>query len=212
MKTVLQLIALFFAIGALAGCATNAVLPAHTQFQPVVYRVAQEGYDNHEPYVYCRLNQCPRRTPKLLAVALPTPVAPVTLAPAPSLPPSTPTPAPRKAVTTITRRIYFLLGSTSLTTAAHDALAKLAPEARAAQNITLVGHTDKLGSRALNERLAQRRAWAVRRALIRLRVLPQRIAIETDCCIGSKPIDPSARRTDVTVRLSTTTRSLPHEH
>lgn len=205
MKTVLQLLFLAVCIGALAGCASNAVMSANPQFQPTVYRVAQEGYDNHEPYVYCRLGQCPRRTPKLLAVAMQTPVAPAPLAPMPSAERPPPAPAQHDSVTAIKRRIYFRLGSTSLTAAAHATLVKLAPQARRATNITLVGHTDKLGSRTLNERLAQQRAWAVRRALIRLRVLPQRIAIETDCCIGPKEIDPSARRTDVTVRLTSTT-------
>lgn len=202
MKTVLQLIALFYFIGALAGCAANAVSPAHAQFQPAVYHVTQEGYDAHEPYVYCRLDQCPRRTPKLLAVATPLYVHPQAVAPVPQSPPGAVTPKPAvQAPTVIRKRIYFGLGSTSLSPQARREVLALAPQARKARKIILVGHTDKLGSRALNVKLAQARAWAVRRALIRSRVLPQRIEIETDCCIGAKDIDPSARRTDVTLTL-----------
>jgi outer membrane protein OmpA-like peptidoglycan-associated protein len=99
--------------------------------------------------------------------------------------------------------VHFPFASAQLTTQARqelDALKALLPEARA---ITLTGNTDRIGTPAFNQRLAVRRAEAVKQALVDMGVPADRIApVEARCCVDDPPrINPPARRTDLDILI-----------
>ncbi|GAA3220085.1 OmpA family protein [Actinocorallia longicatena] len=72
-------------------------------------------------------------------------------------------------VLTVSSDILFDFGAAELTSPALDYLAKIAPKLRGAK-VTVVGHTDAIGTPAANLKLSLARARAVRDALLRLGV------------------------------------------
>ena len=154
--------------------------------------IVQSG---HGPAAVFRLcSDCPAPTRKVLAA----PPPPIRLAEVPKPKPASPPGQER-----ITHVVHFPFASARLTTQARqklDALKALLPEARA---ITLTGSTDRIGTPAFNQRLAIRRAEAVKQALIDMGVPADRIApVEARCCVDDPPrINPSARRTDLDILI-----------
>lgn len=62
--------------------------------------------------------------------------------------------------------VFFLYGSARIGPRGREAVARLAPEARQADEIVLTGRTDASGDPKKNEVLAQRRAGSVRAAML----------------------------------------------
>lgn len=113
----------------------------------------------------------PAATPAPVAVA-PMP-APVVAPPVPTPPAVTPPPAPivKAAPTPITLRgdTSFRTGSSELSGEARAAVADISSKIKGMTNVTSVtvsGHTDSSGAEAVNQRLSEARANAVRSALI----------------------------------------------
>lgn len=78
---------------------------------------------------------------------------------------------------TIQTRIYFDAGSDQLNPSYEPTLATLKEfiEQYPDKNIRIIGHSDRTGSRRINERLALQRAQAVQTALIQLGIQPTRL-------------------------------------
>lgn len=79
-------------------------------------------------------------------------------------------------------RVLFDLGSAQLRAADKPVIAQAAATAKARQvtAICLIGHTDKLGDKALNEKLARSRAQAVAAQMIRDGVAANHLYIVAD--------------------------------
>lgn len=78
---------------------------------------------------------------------------------------------------TIQTRIYFDAGSARLNASYGETLATLKEflEQYPDKNLRIIGHSDRTGSRQINERLALQRAQAVQTALIQLGIQPTRL-------------------------------------
>ncbi|WP_254567495.1 OmpA family protein [Oscillatoria sp. HE19RPO] len=78
---------------------------------------------------------------------------------------------------TIQTRIYFDAGSAQLNPSYEQTLASLKEflEQYPDKNLRIIGHSDRTGSRQINERLALQRAQAVQTALIQLGIQPTRL-------------------------------------
>lgn len=80
-------------------------------------------------------------------------------------PPPAPKPQPRVIHKTLAGGSNFATNSATLTNAGRDALGRMASDLLrdklAIQSITIVGHTDNVGSHATNQKLSQRRALSV---------------------------------------------------
>ena len=101
--------------------------------------------------------------PKMMAPA-PTPVA----APPPPPPPPAPAPAPAPVVPK-TYLVFFDFDKTDITPEASRIISQAADDAKRG-NVRLIvatGHADRAGSPAYNQRLSERRAVAVKTALVR---------------------------------------------
>jgi outer membrane protein OmpA-like peptidoglycan-associated protein len=83
---------------------------------------------------------------------------------------------------TIQTRIYFDAGSARLNPSYEQTLATLKEflEQYPDKNLRIIGHSDRTGSRRINERLALQRAQTVQTALIRLGIQPSRLEVFGD--------------------------------
>lgn len=75
--------------------------------------------------------------------------------------------------------LYFKTGTTELTDESRELLAKVIPtiEERNSTDVSVVGHTDRVGSSQSNYRLGLKRAMMMRETLISLGIAPQYIEL-----------------------------------
>lgn len=149
--------------------------------------------DANGVYRLCALDECPRPTPK---VALPVRVRALELAPAPT-PEKRP---PRETLVTI----HFDLASSRLTKLAREMLNDARQDLLAAQRVVIKASTDAIGTKRFNRRLAHARAQSTRAHIVNMGVPPERVRIETTCCIENPPrVNPTARRAEITIHIQT---------
>ena len=108
----------------------------------------------------------------------------------------------------ITFSLYFRSGTNQLTEASKNMIPDIitAIAARKSKDISVVGHTDRVGAADLNFRLSRKRADAIKSMLVSQGVKP--ILIHVDAHGESNPLiatadevaEPKNRRVDVTVR------------
>lgn len=104
--------------------------------------------------------------------------------------------------------LYFKLGTTKLTPASAPELDKIFAELkrRAAAEVTVIGHTDRVGKIADNDRLALRRARAVREVLIKRGIKADIIDVagrgERETLVKTKDevAEPRNRRSEINIR------------
>ena len=104
--------------------------------------------------------------------------------------------------------VLFDLGSAALKPEAKPLIAQAAATAKARQavKVCLVGQTDKLGDKALNEKLAQQRARAVAAELIRVGYPADHIVIATNpeafgnMSLGGRDASEKDRRVSIVFR------------
>lgn len=177
----------------LCGCVVRqqAEPPAAPVSAPVRLAVSQTGYGPSAVFELCA--ECPGPTRKALAPVPP----PLKLPEAPRAPP------PRLVEERITRLVHFDLASSVLTKAALEELDNMRPLLLRSRSIVLTGQTDRVGARRFNERLAQARADAVRRAIVGLGVPEERITKTlARCCVEDPPpVNPPARRTELVLLI-----------
>jgi outer membrane protein OmpA-like peptidoglycan-associated protein len=112
---------------------------------------------------------------------------------------------PEKPVTFI---LYFKTDSTELTEASRKALAsaQAAIESRHSQDISVIGHTDRIGATAYNYTLSRNRALKIKKILVSKKVNPATIEIgyhgEANPLIKTPDgvAEPRNRRVEVTIR------------
>lgn len=136
--------------------------------------------------VPCADSGCARPTPKTLAGSgAATPVAMVTSekvgggvagGPLPALPAGKETPARALPV----RSVFFRTGSSVPDQAQAAAIRMLTPALTRAKKIVVTGCTDKTGTPATNQRLAELRAAAIRDELVRLGIPKEKIESQID--------------------------------
>lgn len=98
--------------------------------------------------------------------------------PPPPAPPPAPQPAPPPAAQMNDFKVYFGSGSASLTSEARQIVDAAAATAKSSGTpVQVIGHTDAVGSAALNQRLSQRRAQAVAQELARAGVAQNEITV-----------------------------------
>lgn len=133
------------------------------------------------------------------------PVAPVESVPAPApavaAPPAEAS-GPAPAVTAgLPAQVHFALGSAVLSDADRAAINAAAAAANAdGARLSLTGYTDRTGNLALNERLAQSRATAVRDALVAAGVPAANIEMRPPATVENGPIgtpNAEARRVEI---------------
>lgn len=135
---------------------------------------------------------CPEPTRKTLDAAIPLPP------PAPPAPPARPPElAVKKTPTPVIRSVAvrFAFARAHLTARDLAPLQGLMEDMRSASSITLRGRTDAVGGKPDNDRLALRRAEAVREYLIGYGVDAGRIGIEAEgkCCYAASNRTPEGR-------------------
>lgn len=146
-------------------------------------------------YVFCEL--CPSPTKKILDLPEPQPAA---LAMAPDATSSLPVAPPASTPSPARAQVLFKLNSAALLPSARRILDALVPQASTVSKIVITGHTDKVGKRAVNERLAAARAASVKAYLIKKGISAERIRTGAGCCIDHPPSwNPPARRVDIEV-------------
>lgn len=156
-----------------------------------VARVPALSLTARPKYVFCGADvPCPEITPKTLNIQ-------VAVVPAPSV--TEPVVVPAKKREPMTATVNFAFGSYRLTAAARDALSGLVSAAMAAggdMRITIDGYTDAVGTKNFNDRLARKRAAAVKKHLITAGVPPERVRIGKTIgkCCYVKPNDTEAGR------------------
>jgi OOP family OmpA-OmpF porin len=103
--------------------------------------------------------ECEGKQPKVVSAPAPEPTPP-------------PPPAPVEKVMTFPEAALFAFGKSELTPAGREAIQQYREQARAelssAKSITIVGHTDNVGSAEFNQKLSEQRAEAVRDYLVSL--------------------------------------------
>ena len=172
----------------------SLILPACTSTHPTspVHKAREDiAWVDHQ-FKTCSGKDCPIPTRKTLAmVSLPTArkEAPPPIAEVPkTVPPS----------------VLFEFGKDSPTAGGQLALNRLATIAAHAKHIELEGRTDDIGSKAYNDRLAQRRAEFVRTWLLKQVVVAEMVVrAEGMCCYLDTAPTETARRNNrrVEVRL-----------
>ena len=182
----------------------SLILPACTSTHPTspVQKAREDiAWVDHQ-FKTCSGKDCPIPTRKTLAmVSLPTArkEAPPPIAEVPkTVPPSV------LSDETVTTTVLFEFGKDSPTAGGQLALNRLATIAAHAKHIELEGRTDDIGSKAYNDRLAQRRAEFVRTWLLKQVVVAEMVVrAEGMCCYLDTAPTETARRNNrrVEVRL-----------
>ncbi len=105
---------------------------------------------------------------KEVVAAAPTPAPAVVASPRPTPPPAPPPPPPAPTRVTFSADSLFDFDSAVIKPAGRVELDKLAADLRGVDfdNIQVVGHTDRIGSTAYNQRLSNERATAVKDYLV----------------------------------------------
>lgn len=95
----------------------------------------------------------------------------------------------KKGDTFIVKNLFFATNKTRILKTSEEALSELSQylETNSELNIRIIGHTDNIGSDAANQRLSEGRANAVREALIKRGIAPERLQAEGRG--ESQPID-----------------------
>ncbi|HOP40021.1 MAG TPA: OmpA family protein [Geobacteraceae bacterium] len=104
--------------------------------------------------------------------------------------------------------LYFITGTTKLTDESKELLTQIIPaiEERGSTDVSVVGHTDRVGSREDNYRLGMNRALLVQKILLSLKIAPQFIEVashgEDNPLVKTADNIPEAknRRVEVVVR------------
>ena len=137
-------------------------------------------------YIICK-KHCPEPTKKTLDVS-------VSVIPTPAVV------QPAKQPVVLHQQMQVLFPNKSSVIVKDDLLAlqHFASELPKNGLIRVVGHTDAIGSRAYNIKLARRRAKNVMQRLVLDGVNQSQISADSQCCVGNPPpINASARRVDV---------------
>ena len=153
-------------------------------------------------FLLSRLSTCSETADK--SATAPPPKAPAATAPAapPSAataPPAATTAAPAAAMSGLPAKIYFDVGSATLSDDAKKAIAAAADAAKqAGGKVELTGYTDKTGDPANNEELAKNRAVAVKDALVTAGLAESAIAMKPPAFVTGGGNDNEARRVEIT--------------
>lgn len=107
-----------------------------------------------------------------------------------------------------TFNLYFKSGTNQLTTTSKDLLPDIfaAIASRKSKDISVVGHTDRVGAEDLNFRLSRKRADAIKSLLVKKGVEPNLIHVDAHgesnplIATADEVAEPKNRRVDVTVR------------
>jgi outer membrane protein OmpA-like peptidoglycan-associated protein len=165
---------------AVAGCSWLYTKPeVPEQYAPAPARpvqVAQYAETRKTVWRYCDVD-CPRPTPKTIAIERPVMPVAAPVPPAPPTPPAPP-PAPKKVSTYYAA--FFPFAKASLGPRATATVKMMVPDARKAQTVIITGRTDEVGSVSANMKLADLRAKAVQAALVAAGVDPEKIEIRTE--------------------------------
>jgi outer membrane protein OmpA-like peptidoglycan-associated protein len=108
----------------------------------------------------------------------------------------------------VTFSLYFKSGTNQLTEASKNMVPDIltAIATRKSKDISVVGHTDRVGAADLNFRLSRKRADAIKSLLVSQRVKPNLIHIDAHgesnplIATADEVAEPKNRRVDVTVR------------
>lgn len=150
--------------------------------------IAQDGYGRSARFVICRLETCPRSTPKTPDSLPPPPVVEAPQAEPAAAPATTVAkvtdvqPAPEKPQRFVVR---FATGKWALTKTSKASLDSAVPYLIAAERVLLRGRTDITGTKALNDRLALKRAETVKQYLLQPKnkiIAPIVIEATGQCC------------------------------
>lgn len=162
-----------------AGCSWLYTKPAvQEQYAPAPapVQVAQFAETGKTVWRYCDVD-CPRPTPKTIAIE--RPVMPV-VAPVPPAPPAPPAPPPAPKKVSAYYAAFFPFAKATLGPQATATVKMMVPDARKAQTIIITGRTDEVGSVSANMKLADQRAKAVQAALVAAGVDPVKIELRTE--------------------------------
>lgn len=196
----------------MAGCAllSSCASPPHPMpaprasvQSPAATHIAQVGFGDAAAFVQCMPSACPERTPKTLAAATPgqpsaqsNPVA--SDAARPTQPPLEQAASPVSVTRLLTLR--FAPGSARLDQSAETRLEtelnELAADGIPLRGAVITGRTDSSGAAALNEKLAQLRADAVRDRLLKLRptlATTLTVRAQGNCCFVAGNDTPAGR-------------------
>ena len=170
----------------------------HTEKAPNLSQVYQ--VPGQVVYLLCDGKNCLAPTPKVIARALPAQTAeviPLTSLdrplPAPHLEADLKAPSPKAAIVAKVEQdavapevatgrvaVFFDFASAKLDEKALETLKSQADAIRAAKRIVVTGRTDQVGSLERNKLFAQKRARAVRDALVAAGIPRERISVEVD--------------------------------
>lgn len=179
----------------MSGCASAPELANH---DPVRYAI---GWINRE-FLACPESRCPSPTRKTLAVVdIPARAqkAPDSVKAVDAVPKVT-----QHQETVEKRTVHFQFGKAVPTPQGLKAILDLSAVAKTVTRIELDGRTDDIGSKAVNDRLARKRAEHVRDWLLREGVkAPIVLSAEGGCCFADSDKTESARQRNrrVEVRL-----------
>jgi outer membrane protein OmpA-like peptidoglycan-associated protein len=152
-------------------------------------------------FLLSRLSTCSETADK--SATAPPPKAPAATAPA-APPPATTAPpastaAPAGATSGLPAKVYFDVGSATLSDDAKKAITGAADAAKqAGGKVELTGYTDKTGDAAKNEELAKSRAVAVKDALVAAGLDESAISMKPPAFVTGGGNDNEARRVEIT--------------
>jgi outer membrane protein OmpA-like peptidoglycan-associated protein len=127
------------------------------------------------------------------------PEIPMTLASLPEAAPSVST-GTQLVVEAGVVKFYFATGKSELAPGAHEALAAIAHAAQAGQTFTISGFHDASGGARVNAKLAQKRALAVRKALIAEGVPASALVIQKPKHMPKDSRGAESRRVEVAIK------------
>lgn len=138
-------------------------------------------------YILCRVGEtCPAHSQKIVDMGPARPAAVAVPVAAPQRP---------RVIAIEPVAVLFPLASSRLDESARGVLDGMKGWREGPYRIRIVGMTDRLGSRAFNQKLARARAQAVADHLIRHGYDAKRIAVDSQCCVDFPPTaNPAARR------------------